>query len=50
MLALAAPVPLYAEDEQTTVMGGRCQYSDRVTEYRNETTLILCDTATIKLP
>jgi len=46
-LALTASAPLYAEDEQTTVIDGRCQYPDRVAEYRNETTLILCDTATI---
>jgi hypothetical protein len=46
MFALVS-APLRAEDEQKTVISGRCQYPDRVARYRNETALILCDTVTI---
>jgi hypothetical protein len=47
IFALVVSTPLRAEDERRTVISGRCQYPDRVARYRNETTLILCDTVTI---
>lgn len=47
MLALTVSAPSYAEEEQKIVIEGRCQYSDSVARYRNEATLILCDTAII---
>lgn len=47
MFALVASAPLRAENQQKTVMDGRCEYSDRVARHHNETTLILCDKVTI---
>lgn len=43
MLLAAAPVA----PEPATVVPGRCQYPDRVVRDRQDTVLILCDTATI---
>jgi hypothetical protein len=42
------PAPLLAQAEQESVLNGHCQYSEQIARHRNETTLILCDTATIK--
>jgi hypothetical protein len=42
-----SPAPLFAQTEQQTTMSGHCQYSDEVARYHHETTLILCDTASI---
>lgn len=47
LFALALPAPLGAEEPRQTVIDGRCQYPQTVTEYRQETTLILCDTVEI---
>ncbi len=48
MLALGAPMPLHAQTGARTELGGRCQYSDGVARFRQETTLIVCDTASIE--
>lgn len=45
--AIAVGVPLHAEDARKTVIAGRCEYSDQVARYRDETTLVLCDTLKI---
>lgn len=45
---LVHPAPLSAQAEPNAVISGRCQYPDRVAQYRNETALILCDTASIE--
>lgn len=47
MHALVVSEPSRANDEQRTVIDGRCQYPDRVVKYRDEAALILCDTLTI---
>jgi len=47
LFALGVSAPVRADHEQKTVIEGRCQYPARVAKYRNETTLILCDTVTI---
>ena len=44
---LVFPAPLNAQAERKAVISGRCQYSDRVAQYPNETALILCDTVSI---
>jgi hypothetical protein len=46
-LLLVFPAPLIAQAEPKALITGRCQYSDRIAQYRHETTLILCDTASI---
>lgn len=45
---LVLPAPLSAQAEPKAELGGRCEYPDRVAQYRAETTLILCDYATIE--
>jgi len=45
---LVPPAPLSAQAEPKAVLSGRCQYPERVVQYRNETALILCDTASIE--
>lgn len=45
---LIQSVPLSAQAEPKTELSGRCDYPDRVARYRNETTLILCDSASIE--
>ena len=47
MVGFAVAAPIRAQVDQKTVIGGRCQYSEPVARYRHETTLILCDTATV---
>ncbi|MFN3474746.1 MAG: hypothetical protein ACK4ZW_11960 [Blastomonas sp.] len=47
VMALVVAAPLCAEQEPKTVIDGRCQYPEPVAQYRNETTLILCDTVKI---
>ena len=47
LFALFAVAPVRAETGQKVVVNGSCQYSDRVARYRDETVLIVCDTATI---
>jgi hypothetical protein len=47
MFALGVSAPVRADDEQKSVIEGRCQYSEQVARYRNETALILCDTVRI---
>lgn len=45
---LVPPAPLSAQAEPKAVLSGRCQYPERAAQYRNETALILCDTASIE--
>jgi hypothetical protein len=47
VFALTMPAPLLGQTEQKSVLEGRCQYPDRVARHRDETLLILCDTASI---
>lgn len=47
MFAVAVRSPLHARTEGDSVIEGSCQYSEPVTRQASETTLILCDTATI---
>lgn len=47
MFAFVTRAPLHAETEGDFVISGGCQYSRAVARQENETTLILCDTATI---
>lgn len=51
LIMLAASVntaPARAETADRTAIDGRCHYPDRVTRYARETTLVLCDTVTIR--
>jgi len=48
MLATTAPRRLDAQESTATrVIGGRCEYPDRVARYRYETVLVMCDTVSI---
>jgi hypothetical protein len=48
MVALAASTPLMAEDDQKAAINGRCEYPERVARFRDDTTLIPCNTVTIE--
>lgn len=39
--------PLRADTKHQAAIDGRCQYSDQVARHRDDTLLILCDSATI---
>lgn len=48
MLATSVSPQLHAQGvAPATVLSGRCQYPDRVARFRQETSLILCDTVSI---
>jgi hypothetical protein len=47
IFGFVTPATLLAQAEQESLYSGHCQYSDQIVRHRNETTLILCDTATI---
>lgn len=45
--ALILPTPLLGQTEQEAVLNGHCHYSDEVARHRDETLLVVCNTASI---